>query len=83
MRVAVGADHAGLDIKAVACECLARHGYEVDDLGTHSREPVDYPDFAAAVARAVLTGSSDRGVLICGSGDLRQQAPWHPCGALP
>ena len=68
MRVALGADHAGLSIKNVVRDWLVVHGHEVEDLGTHTTDPVDYPDFAAAVARAVVDGGCERGVLVCGSG---------------
>ena len=68
MKVAIGADHAGFDLKQELIPSLQALGHEVSDLGTHSTEPVDYPDIAAAVARAVLAGGAERGVLICGSG---------------
>jgi ribose 5-phosphate isomerase B len=68
MKVAIGADHAGFDLKRELIPSLQALGHEVSDLGTHSTEPVDYPDIAAAVARAVLAGGAERGVLICGSG---------------
>jgi len=68
MRVALGADHAGFEMKQVIAQQLGSLGHRVLDLGTNSVDPVDYPDFSAAVARAVLDGRADRGVLICGSG---------------
>ena len=68
MRVAIGADHAGYELKQEMVARLSESGYAVTDLGTHSTDPVDYPDYAAAVGRAVLTGAADRGVVICGSG---------------
>jgi RpiB/LacA/LacB family sugar-phosphate isomerase len=68
MRIAVASDHAGLSLKVVVREFLIERGHAVDDLGTFTTEPVDYPEYAAAVARAILTGTSERGVLICGSG---------------
>jgi ribose 5-phosphate isomerase B len=68
MRVAVGADHAGFGLKEHLAECLQQQGHEVIDLGTHSTEPVDYPDYAEAVGRAVLDGRADRGLIVCGSG---------------
>lgn len=68
MRVAVGADHGGFELKARLLEALSEAGHEVIDLGTHSAEPVDYPDYARAVGRAVLDGRAERGVLLCGSG---------------
>lgn len=68
MRIALGADHAGYDLKQHIGSMLAESGVTVIDLGTHSTDPVDYPDFAAAVARAVTDGRADRGIIICGSG---------------
>lgn len=68
MRIALGSDHAGYDLKEHLATWLAESGHAVYDLGTHSTEPVDYPDYAAAVAQAVLDGRADRGVAICGSG---------------
>jgi ribose 5-phosphate isomerase B len=68
MRVALGSDHAGFHLKGEIARHLADRGYVVIDLGTHSEEPVDYPDFAAAVARAVVEGRADRGIVVCGSG---------------
>jgi ribose 5-phosphate isomerase B len=68
MRMAIGADHAGFDLKEVLSAFLREQGHEVLDLGTCDTKPVDYPDFAEAVGRAVLDGRADRGVLICGSG---------------
>jgi RpiB/LacA/LacB family sugar-phosphate isomerase len=68
MRVAIGADHGGFALKARLVEALRQAGHEVVDLGTHSDEPVDYPDYARAVGRALLEGRVERGVLICGSG---------------
>ncbi|MEX2654231.1 MAG: ribose 5-phosphate isomerase B [Acidimicrobiia bacterium] len=68
MRIALGADHAGYDLKQHIGSMLAEMGVTVIDLGTHSTDPVDYPDFAAAVARAVTDGRADRGIIVCGSG---------------
>ena len=69
MRVAFGADHAGFALKEHLRAAAAADGHEVIDLGTHSLDSVDYPDFGAAVARAVVAGEADRGVLVCGSGN--------------
>jgi RpiB/LacA/LacB family sugar-phosphate isomerase len=66
--MAVGADHAGFELKEIVAEFLREQGHKVLDLGTCDTKPVDYPDFAEAVGRAVLDGRADRGVLICGSG---------------
>ena len=68
MRIAIGADHAGFDLKQILAAYLRHHGHQVIDKGTDSDEPVDYPDFAEAVSQVVLSGAAERGVLICGSG---------------
>ena len=68
MRVALGSDHAGYQLKEHLASWLAESGFAVYDLGTHSADPVDYPDYAAAVAQAVLDGRADRGIVVCGSG---------------
>ncbi|HEY6634891.1 MAG TPA: ribose 5-phosphate isomerase B [Acidimicrobiia bacterium] len=68
MRIAVGSDHAGYPMKERLASWLAESGHAVYDLGTHNTDPVDYPDYAAAVAQAVLDGRADRGIVICGSG---------------
>ena len=61
-------DHAGLSVKEAVRRALTAQGHDVTDHGTHTSEPVDYPDIAAAVARAVASGQADRGVIACGSG---------------
>ena len=68
MRIAIGSDHAGFELKQEVGAYLRQLGYDVLDLGTHSTAPVDYPDFAEAVGLAVTDGKGDRGILICGSG---------------
>jgi ribose 5-phosphate isomerase B len=68
MRIALGADHAGVHLKADIKKFLDERGVPYTDLGTNSTDSVDYPDFAEAVARAVADGSHDRGLLFCGSG---------------
>jgi ribose 5-phosphate isomerase B len=68
MRVAVGADHAGFELKRDLAGTLAQQGHEIIDLGTHSSASVDYPDIAEAVATAIRNGQADRGVIVCGSG---------------
>lgn len=68
LKLAIGSDHAGFESKERAKSDLLALGVEVVDKGTHSLDSVDYPDFAAAVARAVASGEVERGVLICGSG---------------
>lgn len=67
MHICIGSDHAGFDLKHVLKEHLKKAGNEVMDLGTHTRDSVDYPDFAHAVAEAVTSGKSAVGILICGS----------------
>lgn len=66
--IAVGSDHAGYGLKQKLVEFLQAKQYQVMDLGTHSEAPCDYPDFAEAVAEAVVSGLADRGLVICGSG---------------
>jgi ribose 5-phosphate isomerase B len=68
MRIAIGADHAGYELKQVVADHLRKAGHEVFDQGTSGTAPVDYPDFAEAVAKVLLNGQAERGVLICGSG---------------
>lgn len=69
MRVAIGSDHAGFEQKQALVDYLASElGQDVIDLGPDSEERVDYPDYAALVARAVAQGDADRGVLVCGTG---------------
>jgi ribose 5-phosphate isomerase B len=68
MRIAVGSDHAGLDLKNVVAQHLRSKGHEVADLGTHDAASTDYPDWAKKVATAVVGGEAERGVLVCGTG---------------
>jgi len=68
MRVVVGCDHGGFPYKAAVIAEILQAGYAVEDLGTDSVDPVDYPDYAEAVGRAVQRGTADRGILLCGSG---------------
>ena len=68
MRIAVGADHGGYELKQRIAEYLIAQGHQVQDFGTHSAEPADYPDMAAPLARAVAAGEAERGVLVCGTG---------------
>jgi ribose 5-phosphate isomerase B len=68
MKIAIGSDHAGFELKEQLRDTLRAAGYEVADLGTASTESTDYPDFAAAVARAVRDGQAGKGILICSSG---------------
>ena len=66
-RVAIGSDHAGYPLKDYLTRVMAGEHHFVD-LGTHSTDSVDYPDFAAAVGEAVRTGEVKRGIIVCGSG---------------
>ena len=68
MRLVLGSDHAGFELKKELVDCLRGLGHEVIDVGTNSTAPVDYPDYAQAVGNAVREGRAERGVLICGSG---------------
>jgi ribose 5-phosphate isomerase B len=68
MRIALAADHAGYVLKKELAEWLREQGHEVTDLGTHSTESVDYPNFGAKLADEVAAGKAERGVAICGSG---------------
>ncbi len=68
MKIAVGADHAGFNLKEHVRRHLEKAGHEVEDFGTDSTEPVDYPDFARRVAEVVARGEADRGILCCGTG---------------
>ncbi|HSR46776.1 MAG TPA: ribose 5-phosphate isomerase B [Anaerolineales bacterium] len=68
MIVAVGFDHAGFPLRQAVIDAVRNAGHQVLDLGTDSEAPVDYPDFAAAVGRAIQRGQAERGILVCGSG---------------
>jgi ribose 5-phosphate isomerase B len=68
MKLALASDHAGVALKARVLVQLRREAHEVEDLGTHTTDPVDYPDYAKAVSLAVLSGRAERAILICGSG---------------
>lgn len=68
MKIVIGADHGGFALKTAVVPFLRELGHEAVDLGTHSSEPADYPDYARAVAGEVLSGRAGRGILICGSG---------------
>lgn len=74
MKIAIGADHAGYDLKVHLIAELERLGHEVLDLGTHSTESVDYPPICAAVGRTVVAGEADRGIVLGGSGQGEQIA---------
>jgi ribose 5-phosphate isomerase B len=68
MKVALGSDHGGFQLKTKLVDFLREKGHEVLDLGTYSPEPWDYPDAARAVSEAILRGEAGRGILVCGSG---------------
>ncbi|RJQ54557.1 MAG: ribose 5-phosphate isomerase B [Actinobacteria bacterium] len=68
MKVCIGADHAGFELKEHLLARLKARGIEAIDVGTHSTDAVDYPDFGAEVARRVSAGECERGILICGAG---------------
>jgi ribose 5-phosphate isomerase B len=89
MKIAIGSDHRGFEAKTRIISILHQLGHEILDAGPHSRDSVDYPDFAFEVARAVSEGRAERGILICGTGigmciaanKLRgvRAAPCHDC----
>src|SRR3954471_8209454 len=74
MKIAIGSDHAGFSLKVHLVKVLADLGHEAVDLGTHSEEPVDYPYYCASVARAVVQGAAERGIVVGGSGQGEQLA---------
>ena len=89
MKITIGSDHAGFALKKVLIEHLQKSGHQLVDVGTDSTAPVDYPDYAEAVARGVLQGGAERGILICGSGvallsrQIRSQASAPACAMTP
>jgi len=68
MQIVLGSDHAGFELKKILNDHLQANGHLVLDVGTYNTAPVDYPDYAEAVAKSVLQGEAERGILICGSG---------------
>lgn len=68
MKIAIGGDHAGFELKQELVEVIEKLGHEVVDYGTDSTLPVDYPDFSRAVGEAVRNHEVDRGIVVCGSG---------------
>jgi ribose 5-phosphate isomerase B len=68
MKIAIGSDHRGFEVKRRIAAVLQQMGHEVEDVGPHSKESVDYPDYAFQVGLAVSEGRAQRGVLICGTG---------------
>jgi ribose 5-phosphate isomerase B len=69
MKIAIGSDHAGFEYKAAIIALLGELGHDVQDFGTRSTDPVDYPLFIRPVAEAVATGRADRGIVLGGSGN--------------
>ena len=68
MRIAIGCDHAGFPLKETVAAVVKMAGHEPLDLGTYNTDRVDYPDYAKKVAKAILEGRAERGILVCGSG---------------
>lgn len=68
MKVAIGSDHGGLDLKETVISVLKELNITVEDLGTHDRNSCDYPDFAERVGQAVVSDACQQGILICGTG---------------
>ena len=68
MIIAIGCDHGGFPLKQTVIDTVTKAGHTTIDLGTNSADAVDYPDFSEAVAKAVISGKADRGIVICGSG---------------
>ena len=68
MKIAIGSDHRGYDVKRRVITVLEKLGHEVLDVGPQKRESVDYPDYAERVARAVAAGAARFGILVCGTG---------------
>jgi ribose 5-phosphate isomerase B len=68
MKLAIGGDHAGFPLKGPVIDFLRTQGHEVEDFGTHSLDPVDFPDIARLVCEAVRSGTAARGIMVCGTG---------------
>jgi len=68
MKIVVGGDHAGFDLKQRILPKLGALGYEITDMGSYDPAPVDFPDIAKAVASAILSGEAERGIMFCGTG---------------
>ena len=68
MKIAIGSDHGGYELKAILVSYLKESGYDVTDMGCHSTQSVDYPDIARTVAESVAAGAFDKGILLCGTG---------------
>jgi ribose 5-phosphate isomerase B len=74
VRIAIASDHAGFRMKGLVAAHLTGQGHDVEDLGTHSEDPVDYPGYCAAAGRAVVRGQADFGIVLGGSGQGEQMA---------
>lgn len=68
MKIVLGADHAGFELKRMIAERLRQQGHAIEDFGVFSTDPADYPDYARKVAEAVAQGRAERGIMVCGSG---------------
>jgi ribose 5-phosphate isomerase B len=68
VKLAIASDHGGLSLKGALVVALKKEGHAVEDLGTHTTESCDYPDYAHALAKLVVDGKVERGILVCGSG---------------
>lgn len=68
MRVVLGSDHAGFEMKQQILAHVQKLGHQVLDVGTHDSSPVDYPDYAEALGLSIINNQADRGIMICGSG---------------
>ena len=68
MKIAVGGDHGALDLKNLVVSHLEKQGHQVTDFGTHTKDSCDYPEFAAAAAKAVADGTCDKGIVLCTTG---------------
>jgi len=68
VRIALGADHAGYELKGIIAKHLIERGFSIHDMGTHSTDAVDYPEYGFAVGKAVRDGEADVGILVCGTG---------------
>jgi len=68
MKLAIGGDHAGFPLKGPVIDFLRAQGHAVEDFGTHSLDPVDFPDLARFVCEAVRSGTAERGIMVCGTG---------------
>jgi ribose 5-phosphate isomerase B len=68
MRLVVGGDHAGYALKGPVVDALRAWGHTVNDVGTHSPEPVDFPDIARALCAEITAGRAERGIMVCGTG---------------